>query len=200
MEGERQILFTSSHFPPNQFYQNLQFFPLTLKFYFTVVLSRFLHIPFSLAYKSRSRTLMSQVPPKFTTNSILLKISSLPWNYGVARGHILWAPSHTSKWRTDIEIIFGFYVDTTSSRWRPHTARGVRSSLSRSPSSLVLSHFSKLSHPGDFAISRPCFRWRTWNYMWRLLRNQRHFHLRLVFSSWRWTLSLVARSDSSIAS
>ncbi len=31
-------LFTSSHFPPNKFYLNLQFFPLTLKFYFTMVL------------------------------------------------------------------------------------------------------------------------------------------------------------------
>ncbi len=32
-------LFTSSHFPPNKLYLNLQFFPLTLRFYFTMVLS-----------------------------------------------------------------------------------------------------------------------------------------------------------------
>jgi hypothetical protein len=38
MEGERKILFTSSHFSPNQFYLNFQFFPLTLRFYFTMVL------------------------------------------------------------------------------------------------------------------------------------------------------------------
>jgi len=34
-------LFTSSHFPPNNLYLNLQFFPLTLWFYFTMVLSRY---------------------------------------------------------------------------------------------------------------------------------------------------------------
>jgi len=34
-------LFTSSHFPPNKLYLNLQFFPLTLQFYFTMVLSRY---------------------------------------------------------------------------------------------------------------------------------------------------------------
>jgi len=34
-------LFTSSHFPPNKLYLNLQFFPLTLRFYFTMVLSRY---------------------------------------------------------------------------------------------------------------------------------------------------------------
>jgi hypothetical protein len=33
-----------------------------------------------------------------------------------------------------------------------------------------------------------------------LLRNQRHFYLRMVFSSQRWTLSLVAWSDSSTTS
>jgi hypothetical protein len=44
MEGEGKILFTSSHFFPNQFYQNLQFFPLTLKFYFTMILGRYLRI------------------------------------------------------------------------------------------------------------------------------------------------------------
>jgi hypothetical protein len=39
-------LFTSSHFPPNKFYLNLQFFPLTLRFYFTMVLGRYSHISF----------------------------------------------------------------------------------------------------------------------------------------------------------
>jgi hypothetical protein len=45
-------LFTSSHFPSNKFYLNLQIllepsiFPLTLKSYFTMVLGHYLHIPF----------------------------------------------------------------------------------------------------------------------------------------------------------
>jgi hypothetical protein len=38
MEGEGKILFTSSHFPPNQF------FPLTLRFYFSMVLNHYSHI------------------------------------------------------------------------------------------------------------------------------------------------------------
>jgi hypothetical protein len=36
--------------------------------------------------------------------------------------------------------------------------------------------------------------------LWRLLRNWRYFYLHLVFSSQRWSLSLVARTDSSTAS
>jgi hypothetical protein len=41
---KEKILFTSSHFLPNQFYLNLQFFPLTLKFYFVVVLGYYLRV------------------------------------------------------------------------------------------------------------------------------------------------------------
>jgi hypothetical protein len=39
-------LFTFSHFAPNKFYLNLQFFPLILRFYFTMVLGRYLRISF----------------------------------------------------------------------------------------------------------------------------------------------------------
>jgi hypothetical protein len=39
-------LFTSSHFPPNKFYLNLQFFPFTLQFYFTMVLSYYSRFSF----------------------------------------------------------------------------------------------------------------------------------------------------------
>jgi hypothetical protein len=54
MEGEGKILFTFYHFPPNQFYLNLQFFPLTLKFYFTMVLGYYSRISFlPLIYKLR---------------------------------------------------------------------------------------------------------------------------------------------------
>jgi hypothetical protein len=55
----RKILFTSSHFPPNQIYLNLQFFPLTLRFYFTMVLGHYSRVSFlSLIYKLRLRTSM----------------------------------------------------------------------------------------------------------------------------------------------
>ncbi len=39
-------LFISSHFPFNKFYLNLQFFPLILRFYFTMVLGHYLCISF----------------------------------------------------------------------------------------------------------------------------------------------------------
>jgi hypothetical protein len=78
--------------------------------------------------------------------------------------------------------------------------RSVRSSWSWTPSSLVLPYFAKLPHPGDLATNQPCFRWWTRNCLWRLLWNRRHFYLHMVFSSRRWTLSLVTRLDSSTTS
>jgi hypothetical protein len=46
MEGERGTPFHLFHFPPNNLYPNLQFFLLTLQFYFTMVLSRYSRLPF----------------------------------------------------------------------------------------------------------------------------------------------------------
>jgi hypothetical protein len=46
MEGEGETPFHLFHFPPNNLYPNLQFFPLTLRFYFTMVLSRYSCLPF----------------------------------------------------------------------------------------------------------------------------------------------------------
>jgi hypothetical protein len=52
-------LFTLLHFPPNKFHLNFHFFPLILRFYFTMVLGRYLHIPFfSLTYKLQSHISM----------------------------------------------------------------------------------------------------------------------------------------------
>jgi hypothetical protein len=46
MECEGETPFHLFHFPPNNLYPNLQFFPLTLRFYFTMVLSRYSRLPF----------------------------------------------------------------------------------------------------------------------------------------------------------
>ncbi len=48
--------FTFSHFPPNKFYLTLKIFPLTLRFYFTMVTYAF--PSFFLTYKLRSLILM----------------------------------------------------------------------------------------------------------------------------------------------
>ncbi len=99
---------------------------------------------------------MSQVLLAFITNLILIKDHfSFPWNYGVAYGQFLWASSCISEWRIDFGVIFRFSVNVTSSWWRPQPARGVCVSWNRSPSSLVLWHFSEFSHSSDFVASRP---------------------------------------------
>jgi hypothetical protein len=127
-------------------------------------------------------------------------LSSLLWNYGVAHCHILWPPSRISEWRTAFEVIFRFAPNVASSSWRTRTLRGACLSWSWTPLNLVLSYFAKLPHLSDLVTSWPCFRWWTWNCLWRLLWNRRHFYLCLVFSSRCWTLLLVAWSDSSTAS
>jgi len=72
---KKRLFFTSSHFSPKRLYLDLRLFPLILKFDFTMVLGRYLCLsPFPLAYKLRSRILMSQVPHTFIVNSIWLKI------------------------------------------------------------------------------------------------------------------------------
>jgi hypothetical protein len=120
--------------------------------------------------------------------------------YGVAHDHILRAASRIGEWRTASRVVSRSHSNTTSSWWRTRTSRGARLSWSRTPSSLVLSYFSELPHPSDLAASRPHFWWRTQNRLRRLLRNWRYFYLRMVFISRRWSLSLVARPDSSTVS
>jgi len=167
-----------------------------------MVLGHFLPIPFlSLVYKSWSRNLMSQIPSHLHYQFDFVEdLSSLPCTYGVAHSHLLRAPSRTNEWRTAFGVIFRFDPNVASSWRRTRTSRGARLFWSWTPSSLVLSYFAKLPHPSDLVTSRPCFRWRTRNCLWRLLWNRRHFYLHLVFSSRCWTLLLVARFDSSTTS
>jgi hypothetical protein len=76
MEGEGEgSLLPIPTFPPSNFTSTFIFYPLTLRFNFTMVLGHYLPIPFlSSAYKLRSCNLMSQVPLTFIVNLILLKI------------------------------------------------------------------------------------------------------------------------------
>ncbi len=135
-------------------------------------------------------------PPHIHCRFDLVKDFFFPWDYGVTYGHVLRASSYVSKWKVSPIVIFTFDIDATSSWWKTWIARSARSSWSRSLSSLVLSHFPELSHPSDFVTRRPCFWWWTRNRLWKLLWDLRHLHLRMVFNSQRWTLLLVAQSDS----
>jgi hypothetical protein len=143
---------------------------------------------------------MSQVPHTSLLIRFGWRFFFFPWNYGVTYGHVLQASSCASEWRANPGVVFRSDIDITSWWWRTWIAKGAHSSWSRFPSNLVLPHFPKLLHPGDFIVSQPRFWWWTQNHLWRLLRDWRHLHLRMVFNSWHWTLSLVARSNSPIAS
>ncbi len=167
-----------------------------------MVLGHYLRIPFLFLgpYITIAYLNVTSPPHLHCWFDFVEDLSSLPWNYGVAHCHILQAPSRTNEWRTAFRVILKFDPNVTSLWWKTWTSRGARSSWSWTPSSLVLLYFVKLSHPSDFVTNRPCFWWQTWNCLWRLLRNWRHFYLHLVFNSRCWTLSLVTRSNSSTAS
>jgi hypothetical protein len=198
MEGEREASFSPfSTSPPNNLLR-ISSFLLTSRFYFTIVLGRYLHIPSFCPWPINYDVPFNVTgPPHICCRFGLVEDPFFfAWDYGVTHGHVLRASSCTCEWKASPIIIFRFYVDATSSWWRPRTARGACPSWSRSSLSLVLSHFSKLSHLNDFVASRPCFWWWTWNRLWRLLWNWRHLHFYMVLNSQRWTLSLIARSDS----
>jgi hypothetical protein len=58
---------------------------------------------------------------------------SFPWNYDIAHGHLLRAPSRTSEWRTTFGVISGFELNVTSLWWKTWNSRGARSSWSWTP-------------------------------------------------------------------
>ncbi len=145
-------------FHPNKFYL-IYFSPLILKFYFTMVINHyftpFLPFPWPINYNHAFQC------TNFSTHSssswFWLKIFLFPWIHGIAHERILWASRHISEWRIASKIIPKFDIDAPSLWWRSRTAKGVPLSWSRTLSNLVLSHFSKLSHLGDFVASQPCF-------------------------------------------
>jgi hypothetical protein len=168
-------LFTSSHFSPNKFYLNIQIFSFDLK----VLLyhgsrSLFTHFIFFLWPINYDWAFQCN---KSSTHSLLIwfwfKIwfFSFPWKYGIVHGHVLRSPSRSNEWRITFGVISRFDTNVAFSWWRSRILRGACSSWSWTPSSLVLSYFSKLSHLGDLVTNWPYFWWWIWNCLWRLLRN-----------------------------
>ncbi len=166
MEGKGKNTFSPLPiFPPPR--QTL-FQPSIFSFDLMVLLyhdSRSLLPPFFHFFRSINYDCTSQCNKSFTPSLSIwfwLKIwpFSSPWNYGVVHGHILRAPSRTSEWRTASGIISKSDLNIASSRWKTRTSKGACSSWNWTPSSLVLSYFSELSHSGDLVASRPCFWWR----------------------------------------
>ncbi len=180
----RRFIFTSSHFPPNRLYLDLPIFSFDIKVLlyhgYRSLFMHFLPFPWPINYdrafwchKSPTYSLLI----RFGWISLLFSLKLWRWY-----DHVLWASSCVNKWRAGSGIIFRFDVDATSSWWRLWTTRSACSSWNQSPSSLVLSHFSKLSHLGDFVASWPRLRWWTWNHLWRLLQDWRYLYLCMVFN------------------
>ncbi len=149
-------------FPPTT-YLNLQFFDLEVLLYHDSksLLTPFFRFPRSINYDYASRCNKSFTPSLLIWFWLKIWFFSFPWNYGVTHGHILRAPSRISKWRTASKVISRFDFNATSLWWKTWTSRGVCSSWNWTPSSLVLSYFFELLHPGDLVASRPRIWWRT---------------------------------------
>jgi hypothetical protein len=175
MEGEGKTPFHLFHFPPTNFTYTLNFFPLTSRFYFTMVLSHYSRLSFPflrfINYDCALQRNKSFTPSLSIWFWLKIWPFSLPWNYGVAHGHILRVASYSSEWRTTSGVVSRSYPNTTSSWWRTRTSRGACSFWSRTSLSMVLSYFSELSHLGDLPASWPRFWWWTWDRLWKLLQN-----------------------------
>jgi hypothetical protein len=148
MEGEGKTHFHLFPFSPQQLLLKLSIFSFDLMVLFYHG-SRPLLTPFFPFLRSINYDCTLQCNKSFTPSLLMwfwLKIwpFSSPWNYGITHVHILRAANHTSEWRTASKIISRFYPNTTSSWWKTRTSRGACSSWSWTPSSLVLSYFSKL--------------------------------------------------------
>jgi hypothetical protein len=157
-------------FPPTT-YLNLQFFDLEVLFYhgYRSLLTPFLRFPQSINYDYTFRCNKSFTLSLSIWFWLKIWLISSPWNHGVAHGHILRAPSRTSKWRIAFGVISRSHPNVTSSWWKTRTLKSACLSWNWTPSSLKLSYFSELSHHGDFVASRPYIWWWTWNHMWSLL-------------------------------
>jgi hypothetical protein len=135
------------------------------------LLTHFLAFPWSINYDCACQCNKSFTPSLSIWFWLKIWFFSSPWNYGIAHGHILRARSCTSKWRTAFWVISRFDPNVASLWWRTRTSKGARLFWNRTPSNLVLSYFSKLSHLGDLVASQPRFWWWVWNHLWRLSRN-----------------------------
>jgi hypothetical protein len=156
MEGEGKIHFHLFLFSPQQFYLNLQFFSFDLKVLLyhgpKPLFTHFFPFPWSINYDCASQCNKSFTPSLLIWFWLKFWFISSPWNYGVTHGQILWASNRTSEWRTASRVISRFDPNATSSWWRTWK-RGAHLFWSWTPSGLVLSYFSELSHLGDLVTS-----------------------------------------------
>jgi hypothetical protein len=160
---------------PQQILLKLSIFSFDLKVLFyhgsRLLLTHFIHFPWPMNYDCAFQCNRSSTHSLSIWFWLKIWFVSFPWKYGVAHGHVLWAPCHSSEWRIAFGIIFRFDTNVTSLWWRSQTSRSAWLSWSWTPLSLVLSYFSEFSHLGDLVTNRPRFWWWTWNYLWRLLWN-----------------------------
>jgi hypothetical protein len=155
----RRFFSTSSHFPPKQLHLDLHFLSFDIK----VLLYHgprplFMHalpFPWPINYDHISWCHKS-FPPSLSIWFSWRYFLFLKKLWRRALSHLR-APSRTNEWRTTFGFIFRFDPNLASSWRKTRTSRGVHLSWNWTPSSLVLSYFAELPHPGDLVTSRPCF-------------------------------------------
>jgi hypothetical protein len=180
----RSIIFTSSTFHPKRF--NLKEISIDLRVLlyhgFKLLLRVFLSFP--LTYKLH---LCFDVPslPHIIKLILIENFPSFPWIHGIVHGHVLWASSHTNEWKIALRIVFKFNINLTPLWWRSWTIKSAPSFRSRTPSSLVLSNFSKFLYLGDFVVGQLHFWWWTWNCVQRFyeIENTSIFAWFLIFDT-----------------
>jgi hypothetical protein len=118
-EGEGEASFSPLFIlPPTNF--TLTFFPLILRFYFTMVLDCYFRpfLDFSWFINCNHTSWCTKSSTHSLPSWFWLKIFSFLWIHGIAHDHVLWALSHTSEWRTTQGIILRFNNNLILSRWR----------------------------------------------------------------------------------
>ncbi len=96
-----------------------------LYFVFRSLFTHFFLFLWSINYNYASQCNKSSTPSLSIWFWLKIWFFTFPWNYGVTHGHILWAPSRTSEWRTTFGVICRFNINATSLWWRSWTSRGL---------------------------------------------------------------------------
>jgi hypothetical protein len=159
LEWEGKASFSPpSTFHPIIFYLNIFSIDFRVLFFYGSRLLFCIFPSFSLTYKLQSHISRYKVFHTLIAKLILIKdFFSFPWIHGVVHNYVLQASSHTNEWRITPRVIPKLDTDLSPSWWKFWTMKNTPSSWSQTPSSLILSIFSKLSYLGDFVISWPHF-------------------------------------------
>jgi hypothetical protein len=128
MEGERKTRFHLLSLSPQEILLKPSIFSLDLKVLLNhgprPLLMHFLPFSQSINYDYTFQCNKSSKPSLLIWFWLKHWFLSNPWNYGIAHGHLLQAPSYTSEWITASRVISKFDFNATSSWWRTWNSKG----------------------------------------------------------------------------